>query len=742
MHSGVLRFSAHSEPPREIHAVACASIAIARTGWMRRAASYLHFWADFLSFEALCIQAALCRAGLRPRRASEEGINMPNRSGCLVALLVFLAVTNVIGLYLFIDSQSRFTQTLARNTEQLQRLDAKLEKLASLPSAPAHTNAGQASTPTATTQTATTQGGTATPAAAPFANSEFRQPQAESGGTRVTVEQTFSGNFNYIVQNESVTGTVWDMCVDQIAERNLMRPEEFQPVLAERWSVSGDGLVYDIMLKKGALWHPYVDPVTKKEVAAKEVTAEDFVFYWQTLNNPDIPCDPLRVYFSLMKSIEAVGPYQLRVTWKEPYSKAQEITLGLMPLPKHYYRPDPSWTDKEFAEQFKAGVRNQFVVGCGAFRFAEFKPNEFIRFDRFEDYYGPKPYLKSMVMKVIPEQSVAFLELKKGAVDELGLVPEQWVKETPEPLFHTVTPDIKTAIADSLAWDEKKQAGTTGSTSKLEKYQYNKAATAWTYIGYNLRKPVFADKATRQALAHLTDRQRIIKEVSYNLAVTVDGPFTPNCPYADPSVKPYEFDPAKAAALLKSAGWADTDGDGILDKEAGGQRIKLSYSLILPQTSVNGRKIASILQSDLRKAGVELQVQPLEWSVMIQRLEKHNFDACFLGWTGVLEPDPYQVWHSSQADIEESSNHVGFKNKRADELIEQGRRTIDVAKRTEIYREFYRILHDEQPYTFLIAPTSLLAQDAKFRNARVYPLGMSTPIAERLQWLPLRQQGQ
>ncbi len=663
---------------------------------------------------------------------------MPNRSGCLIALLVFIALANLAGLYLYIDAQSRFTQALAHNTEQLDRFESLLERLYVQPVSP-QAPSSTVPSPSSVQATPAMQAPLTTGEPAAFANSEFRQVQAAYGGKRVTSTSTFSGNFNSIVQNESVTSEVWSLCNDDLARRNFMDPQKFQPLMAERWSVTPDGLIYEITLRKGMMWHPFTDPVTKADVPAKEVTSDDFVFYWDTLRNPDVQCEPQRVYLQLMKGIEATGRYTIRVTWKEPYSKSEEVTLGLSPLPRHYYRPDAATSDKEFAQQMNSGLRNQFIVGCGPFRFAEYKTNEFIRLERYEDYYGPKPYLKSLVMKVIPEPSIAFLELKKGGIDDLQLQPEQWVKEALPPLFHTVTPNIGTAIADSAAWDDLKQAGKLPSDAKLENYQYERSAAPWYYIGYNQRNPLFQDKATRQAFACMTNRPRIIKEVFYDLAKPVDGPFTWNCPYADPSIKPFDFNPARAKELLKSAGWADTDGDGILDKQINGKKTDLTFNLMIAQVSVNGRKISTILQADMAKVGIKLQVQPLEWAVMGQRLNKHEFDACLLGWTGTLEPDPFQIWHSSQADITDTSNHIGYKNKHVDELIDQGRRTVDKAKRTVIYREFFRVIQEDQPYTFLVSPTALLTQSARFRNARVYGLGMD---GEHLQWLPLRLQGE
>ena len=126
----------------------------------------------------------------------------------------------------------------------------------------------------------------------------------------------------------------------------------------------------------------------------------------------------------------------------------------------------------------------------------------------------------------------------------------------------------------------------------------------------------------------------------------------------------------------------------------------------------------------------------LEWSVCVQRLEKKSFEMCALGWAGGIKSDPYQLWHSSQADIEGSSNHIRFKNPEADRLIEAIRATFDLKERIRLCHEFQALLHEEQPYTFLIVPESLSALSGRYRNVRVFPLGVN----EECFWTPRAEQ--
>ncbi len=649
---------------------------------------------------------------------------MNDRSGCMIIVLILLLLSNIVGFYLFIDSNSRYTVAVAENTEKIDFLNSNIEnlkeKIANIRiAAPVSTNTSSPENTATFTH---------------FANSEFRPDDAVSGGIITQAIASFSGNLNSLVRSEATTSMIDSACNDTLAARNLMEPERYEPKLAKKWEISEDGLTYTIHLKKGVTWHPYVDPVTGEKVPAKEVTADDFIFFWETINNQEIPCDPIRTYFKLVDRIEKIDTYSFKIIWKEPYALSKGISLTLSPLPRHYYRPDPSWTDSEFAAQMITSKRNQFIIGCGPYYLDSWKKGESLTLKRYENYYGPKPYIKEVRYKVMPEPNIQLVELKKGGIDLMGLTPEQWMKETGSSDFKVVTPDIATAIQDSFDWNKKKIAGKTPKDYKIEKFQYISAAVPWFYMAYNQEMPLFQDRNVRRALTMLTDRKRIMKDVRYNFGKIIAGPFVGSSPYIDPEVKPIPYTPDKALKLLKESGWDDTDGDGLLDKDLNGdgKRTPFKFSLMISNSGSTARQMGAIIQSDLKNAGIQLDLSPIEWSAFVDKLNNKSFDSCILGWTGVLDPDPYQVWHSSQADLKQSSNFISFRNKEADKLIEQARTSIDPEKRKKLLRKFYRLIHDEQPYTFLFSDVSLRAQNKKYYNNLVYKLGMD----DNLIWIP------
>ena len=125
-----------------------------------------------------------------------------------------------------------------------------------------------------------------------------------------------------------------------------------------------------------------------------------------------------------------------------------------------------------------------------------------------------------------------------------------------------------------------------------------------------------------------------------------------------------------------------------------------------------------------------MQLQTVEWSVYLERLKTRNFEACNLGWTGSIDPDPYQIFHSSQ--IEAGDNFVGYKNPETDRLITELRGEFDLNKRIELCRQIEKNLYFDQPYTFLFYPDMLVALNSRYRNVRLFPLGLNSMAF----WLP------
>ncbi len=236
-----------------------------------------------------------------------------------------------------------------------------------------------------------------------------------------------------------------------------------------------------------------------------------------------------------------------------------------------------------------------------------------------------------------------------------------------------------------------------------------------------MKKDVFKDAKVRNALSHAVPVQAFIDDIYIGLATRVDGPFVPNSPFSSPDVKPIPFDLDKARALLEEAGWIDTNENGTRDKTIDGKLVEFKFDLMIYSDSPQFKTMAEIIQENFRKIGVEVQITPSKWALMLQKLRKKEFDATILGWVADWKSDPYQIWHGSQADEPESSNAIGYVNPEVDKLIDQLRVTVNEKDQIPLYHGIHKLIHDDQPYTFLFAEMSTAALNGRIEGWASYP---------------------
>ena len=526
-------------------------------------------------------------------------------------------------------------------------------------------------------------------------NWKFFIRKAPSGGIIKGAISSETSNLNDIIQNESQVSAFWAMCNSTLAARNYEKPEIFSPLIAESWSISEDKLIYHIKIKKNVLWHDFVDPVSGKKWVDKEVTSEDFKFYVDVIKNKNVNCPQLRTYFKSLKKIEIIGKYEFKVYWDKKYFLTKSITLELSPLPKHlYYDYEGEFNGKKFNEDYK---RNAMIIGCGPYYLDKVVKRRRYIFKRFEKYFGRRygimPKVAELRYDVVKLPNTRLQMLKSKKLDQLGLIPDQWKNNT-----------------SGKEFSEKD-----GFLKKLRS-----PGRSYSYVAWNQKNQLFKDKRVRQAMTRLIDREHILKFVYNDLARITTGPFVIDSPFYNENIKKIKFSVADASKLLKQAGWDDRDGDGILENKAG---KSFEFTFMIPGSSSTYIKIAEIIKESMSKAGVKVNILQMEWSVFIERLNKKSFDACMLGWSTSYESDPYQIWHSSQADIKgNSSNFISFRNKKADELIMTIRETFDLEKRAKLCKAFHKLISEEQPYTFMFVSDYLMAYNKRLKNVQVFPL--------------------
>ena len=477
-------------------------------------------------------------------------------------------------------------------------------------------------------------------------------------------------------EQQGPKGPVWVLAKDATEDKT----ETFQ---------FEDKLFFTFHLRPNIKWHD-----------GKPLTAKDFLFSFKALKDPGVDCQSQRNYFQDCESLDAPDASTVRFTWRKLFQGAFLQSAGLSLVPEHIFA-------YEHANDFNTNIHNKEAFGTGPYKFKEWLPKQRIVLERNENYWGLKPNFKTIYIRIISESAVRLQMLKDKKIDITGLTPPQWINDAWQ--ADHVTPKPPFGAEHGLA-----------AVKQYDAY-YN-------YIGWNALKPELSDKRVRRALTQCINRDGILKDLLYDLGLVVSGTFFTQSPYNDPNIKPWPYDPEAAKKLFAEAGWADHDGDGFLDKDGKKLEIKIRF----PAASEMGKKILIAVQSDLKKAGVACELDPIEWAVFLTKIKKHEFDAMFLGWSLGWDPDPFQLWHSSQAVVG-GSNHCSFVNKEADEIIERLRKTFDTEERIKLCHRFHAILQDEQPYTFMFNSMALVAHNADLRNVYL-PL---SPGEKRNQYIPI-----
>ncbi len=428
------------------------------------------------------------------------------------------------------------------------------------------------------------------------------------------------------------------------------------------------------------------------------LTVDDVVFTFNWVMDPAVETPRTKAYYEKIRSVEKVDDDTVAFHFNEPYFEAFELAGGMAILPEHFYS---QFSPEEF------NTATGLLLGSGPYRLPNptdwrpepGKPVELVRNDR---YWGEPAAFEKLVWRIIELPAARLTTFRNGDIDEFPATPEQYV---------------------DLLEDEK-------LLERTQHFEFQSPTAGYRYIGWNQMrngKPtVFADKRVRQAMTMLINRERIVDEILLGYGMVISGPFSPLTQQSNKDIKPWPYDEDRARKLLAEAGFADRDNDGVLESKDG---KPLRFDLIYPANSDIYERMVLFIKDTMAKAKVVVQPRPLEWSVLIETLkDTRDFDASSLGWSGSIESDPYQIFHSSQIPAP-GDNAVHYSNPRLDKLIEDARSTVVEEDRMPKWHEVHAILHEDQPYTFLSAPRTLIFFDDRIQNIRRTTNGL-TPLQE------------
>jgi peptide/nickel transport system substrate-binding protein len=445
------------------------------------------------------------------------------------------------------------------------------------------------------------------------------------------------------------------------------------PDLAESFTVSEDQLTIAFQLRPNLIWGD-----------GQPLTAQDCLFTWRLMSDPKTPT-PYGEPFTQIASAQAPDDLTFIVNYKRPLARALS-SWSFNIMPRHLLE----------GRDLATSPLARRPVGVGPFRLKSWEAGERITLEANPNYYKGRPNLDGLITKQIPDPATQFMELKTGAIDQMNLTPDQWLEAQ-------------------------------GDAELMKNYNlYRFPDFAYSYLGFNLQDPRLADVRVRQAIAYALDKEEIIEGVVLGLGQPANGPFKPGTWAHNPNIKPYPFDPKKAQALLAEAGWVDTDRDGYVDKN--GQRFVLT--ILTNQGNVTRERTGLVIQTRLKDVGIEVKLRVIEWAAFLKEyIDKKAFEAIIMGWTIPLDPDLFDVWNSTKTKPGEL-NFISYKNEEVDRLIDEGRFTLDQAKRKLAYDRIQEIFYQDVPYVFLYVPDSLVALNKRFIGPEVTALGLADNLVD------------
>ncbi|HXI02221.1 MAG TPA: ABC transporter substrate-binding protein [Candidatus Saccharimonadales bacterium] len=447
------------------------------------------------------------------------------------------------------------------------------------------------------------------------------------------------------------------------------------PRLARSFEASPDGLTITFHLRDDVRWHD-----------GKPFTSRDVVYTVGKIRDPESAIrGNLPALFGPIESVEAPDDTTVVVRYREPYALAYQAWTRAFIMPAHL--------------PFGAGEETPLSrnpVGTGPFRFVRWEPGVQIVMEANPGYFDGRPHLDRLIYRVVPDRHSIVVGLETGDLDVAGLNPLEAPPPDPSLPFEII--HYPAPMLDFILWNTREKPG------------------------------LFVDARVRRAFSLAFDRKGYIDHVTEGQDIPAVSTFLPTVWAHDPNIAPLPYDPAAAARLLAEAGWKDRDGDGILDTPAGPASFTLLFYSGLPVAE----KIATLVKESLEPLGVRVGLQGLDFPSLRERVRGHSFDAAVYRWTMDVDPDPYDFFHSSQA--ESGQNYGGYSNPEVDRLSEEGRRTLDLAGRAAIYHDLEKILREEQPYTFISHPTTALAVSRRLRGIEVGPRGFWGWYPAPLRW--------
>ncbi|TWT91128.1 Oligopeptide-binding protein AppA precursor [Pseudobythopirellula maris] len=448
----------------------------------------------------------------------------------------------------------------------------------------------------------------------------------------------------------------------------------------ESWQASEDRMYDKFVLRDDLTWSD-----------GTPFTAHDVEFSYRTIMDPRAPIPAVRSTVEKLRWVHAYDDRTVVMFHREPLASWTE-NIQFPMIPKHVYEEsledDPTLmaSDHHLKHELKP-------VTLGPYEYASRTRGQEIVLRRRESWYmhdgeqvRDRPYLREFRYRIITDPNTTLLALKSGELQDARLTAEQWLTQTKGDDFYE-----RNTKASGLEWTE-------------------------FHIEWNTKDPIFRDARVRRAMAYAFDFDEMLQSVFYGLVEQGTGIFNPAAWMASQDVEPFVRDLDKAEDLLDEAGWDDSDGDGVRDKEIDGRLVPFEFTLITYQQP-NAIKACTLLKDNLDQIGVVCNVKPVEFTVKTQLALDHKFQALMGGWGTGTDPSTLDNIFATGG----GRNFSQYSNPEVDELFRQGQKEFDREKRAALYARIHEILYEDQPNLWLFYRKSLYGFDKRLRGFNFSP---------------------
>ena len=497
-------------------------------------------------------------------------------------------------------------------------------------------------------------------------------------------------SFNPIIAKETSTTSITRFIFEGLTETDGITLE-VKPCLAKRWECDTSGKVWRFFLREDVKWHD-----------GKDFTADDVIFTFNRLiYNPDISTSS--------RDVLSIDGRPLKVRKIDTYTVEFELPERFAPflrLMEHEILPEHKLAKTVaqgiFGSCWGVNEKPENIVGTGPFVLKEYRAGEWIILDRNPQYWkfdeekqARLPYLDRIVFFVIADPNMALLKFKTGEIDLISVRGQDYPLLKP---FEVKNNFRIFEMGPSLG-------------SEFITFNQNPYAPV-----PEQKKKWFQNRNFRKAIAFALDKKTIIRNVYGGFASPQDGPMNVSCGfYNNPDVTRYQYDIEKSRELLEKEGfyWKN---DMLFDRE----NNCVEFTILTNSNNFERIQIGSIIQDDLKKIGMKVNLLPIEFNTLVTRLSvTKDWESVIIGFTGGIEPhNGKNIWHSAgQLHIwNQSSGITKDWEKTIDRIFEEGAKVLDETQRKKLYDEWQKLVTEELPLIYTVSPSSMVAVRNKFGN--------------------------